>query len=196
MAIDTLFPPMELDEPDYVDRNVNKIYRATGESYPQKTHYIPAELSFREDFVREYLSDSNPVHALMRLGHTQAVALNAAPRLMAEQYVKDLISKRGEHRLTGMDGSQKDDTLRSEMELILRQIMCDPSAKGSERVAAAKELANLRGFHAPVKSDSEDNLGGVMIVPALPRSVDAIDDWEQLSIVSQQELKKNVIKDI
>ena len=196
MALDELCPPMELDEPDYVDRKVNKIYTPTGETYPPKTHYIPAELSFREDFVREYLTDHNAVNALMRLGHTQAVALSSAPRLMAEQYVKDLITKRGEHRLTGMDGSQKDDTLRAEMELILRQIMCNPSAKGSERVAAAKELAALRGFHAPIKTDSDDNLGGVMIVPQLPNSVEAIDDWEQLSIVSQQQLKRDVIKDI
>jgi hypothetical protein len=74
--------------------------------------------------------------------------------------------------------------------------MNDSSSKGSERVAAARELAALRGFHAPVKSDSEDNLGGVMVVPQLPNSSDAIDDWEQLSIVSQQQLKRDVIKDI
>lgn len=195
MTHDNLFPPMELDEPDYIDRKVNKIYVPTGEAYPPKTNYIPAELSFREDFVREYLTDRNAVSALMRLGHTHAVALSSAPRLMSEKYVADLISKR-EHRLTGMDSAQKDDTLRAEMELVLRQIMNDSSSKGSERVAAARELAALRGFHAPVKSDSEDNLGGVMVVPQLPNSSDAIDDWEQLSIVSQQQLKRDVIKDI
>jgi hypothetical protein len=107
MTHDNLFPPMELDEPDYIDRKVNKIYVPTGEAYPPKTNYIPAELSFREDFVREYLTDRNAVSALMRLGHTHAVALSSAPRLMSEKYVADLISKR-EHRLTGMDSAQKD----------------------------------------------------------------------------------------
>jgi len=67
----------------------------------------------------------------------------------------------------------------------LRQIATDSFQKGSARVAAVRELAAIRGFHAPVKSQVDLNTRtGVMQVPA----VASLDEWEAAATASQNAL--------
>ena len=139
------------------------------------------EKILRNEFVRNYLIDFDPVLACMRVGFAKAFAENYAIRFMAEPYVQQ--------RITDLTLQAPDDTDAQEEadKQLTLTVLREAAQRGpySSRVAAAAKLATILGMDKPIQNNLEiTNKGGVMVVPGIVN----IDNWEAEAIKAQEDL--------
>lgn len=193
-AFDDLFvPPTVLDDDSYQGNRPalqdNPIYPSVKGKYLPKTDYTRDEVSFRKEFITEYVKDNNAEQALMRLGRTASNAATVAPRIMSEQLVLNLIAEYTDTIASQADRAE--DNLREDVVMVLRNILGDPEAKASERVAAARLLTDIHGFN---KQSTNTVNSGVMLVPFI--SDDDADNWSEKAQSMQAQLRVDVLRAI
>jgi hypothetical protein len=139
------------------------------------------ELAFRRSFVKEYLRDFDAYRACLRLGLLSQFANKWKDILMGEAAVQRMIA-------TALEtiGDEDERALDADKQLVLSKMrMVALSGENKDAVNAAKVIAQMRGFNAPIKVDqSVVNKGGVMVVPATA----SLDEWERAALESQQSL--------
>lgn len=144
----------------------------------------PAQKALRERFVEEYLYDRNSYHAALRCGFMSAFAMEYSRRFLEEAYVQNLIKfyDKGGH----LSGDKQQRRVKEErVEQVLMHLAEMPSVPERVRVSAAGKLALIYGMNAPLKTQTDVNhRGGVMMVPAIA----SVDDWEQSALASQEKL--------
>lgn len=149
--------------------------------WEEQVNLSEKEKILRNEFVRNYLIDFDPVLACMRVGFTKAFAEDYAIRFMAEPYVQKRIT---ELTLETPD----DETAQEEADKQLTlAVLREAAQRGpySSRVAAAAKLATILGMDKPIQNNLEiTNKGGVMMVPGIVN----IDDWEGQAVKSQEDL--------
>jgi len=139
------------------------------------------ELALRNEFVRQYLIDFDPVLACMRVGFTKAFAEDYAIRFMAEPYVQKRITELSLE--TPADELEQEELDKQLTLSVLRQAATN--GPYSSRVAAAAKLASILGMDKPVANTLDiTSKGGVMVVPGISN----VDDWEETALKAQQEL--------
>lgn len=204
-TFDDLFvPPSVIDDdeflgfmpegtPEQPTMTDNPIYPSSSGSFIKKTNYSREELFFRKAFVEEFIKDRDAKAALMRLGRSNANATLLAPRLMAEQLVLTMIA---EYKEEITDESHKtEQNIREDIVLTMRNIMADPNAKPSERVAAARLLVDLHGLTKVATTD--DLQHNIMLVPFIDmQTEDALDTWAAKAQEMQRQLKVDVLAGI
>lgn len=139
------------------------------------------EQALRNEFVRHYLIDFDPVLACMRVGFTKAFAEDYAIRFMSEPYVQKRIT---EATLETPDDENEQEEKDKQLTLA---VLREAAQRGpySSRVAAAAKLASILGMDKPSASTLEiTNKGGVMVVPG----IGDVDDWEETALKAQQDL--------
>jgi hypothetical protein len=139
------------------------------------------EIILRNEFVKNYLIDFDPVLACMRLGFKRTFAETWAKTFMDEPYVVKRITELT-YKTTEDEGLQEE--LDKQLTL---SVLREAAQRGpfSSRVAAASKLASILGMDKPVTNQLEiTNRGGVMVVPG----VGNVDDWEQEAVKLQEEL--------
>lgn len=139
------------------------------------------ERALYDTFCAEYLVDLNSIKAASRCGFQASFAADYGKILFQKSYVQ--------RRLAAIQAVKPDPKQEREYDHVntkarLRAIINDELQKASARVAAARELNAMHGFHAPTKIDvNAANKGGVMILP-----IGSADDWERAAKASQQAL--------
>ena len=146
----------------------------------------PAERLVRERFVHEYLFDFDPSAAARRVGFHGPEAVEAGRKLMDETGVQRMISERMR---------QYDPAKEVTMGRVLAGLMKEANDRGigsshSARVASYMGMAKIMALGETNKTETNVNLGGVMVVPA-PVS---IEQWEAQATTSQAQLKADVTK--
>lgn len=139
------------------------------------------ERALYDTFCAEFLVDRSPIKAASRCGFQASFAADYGKILFQKSYVQ--------RRLAAMEAIKPDTRKEREYDAVntkarLRAIINDDLQKASARVAAARELNAMHGFHAPTKIDvNSANKGGVMVLP-----VGSAADWEAAAKASQQAL--------
>lgn len=146
----------------------------------------PAERLLRERFANEYIMDFDATAAARRVGFTGPSAVEAGRKLMEEVVTNRLIAE----RIRAYDPA-KDISLGR----VIAGLVEEATSKGvgtshSARVAAWMGIAKVVGMGEANKSETNVNLGGVMVVPPTP----SIEEWEKMAVDSQAKLKADVTK--
>ncbi len=137
-----------------------------------------------DQFCIEYLVDHNATLAASRCGFQSGFAVEYGRLFLSRSYVQRRLAE-----LKRKDAdTAADRTYDHSMSIAtLRQIATDGAQKGSARVAAVRQLAMIRGFNAPVKTQVDLNTrAGVMQVPA----VADLEAWEAAATASQSALEE------
>ncbi len=140
------------------------------------------EKVLRNKFVDEYLVDFNELRAALRCGFNIRWAEEYAHRFMQEPYVLCRINERREE-LDYLDKRVASPLKKHLFNLMLTEAKVQGGTQAA-RVSAIGRLMSVMGMDAPVQSEVTHK-GGVMLVPAPPKS---LDDWEKEAMDSQQKL--------
>lgn len=147
----------------------------------------PTERLLRERFATEYIQDFNPTEAARRVGFDGDYAVEAGRKLMTEVVTARLIQE----RLSAYDPSVHLSLGRVVGLLVKEGTREGPGASHAARVAALTNAAKIVGVGEANKNQTEVILGGVMVVPAAPAT---IEQWEAQAAHSQAKLKADVTK--
>lgn len=149
------------------------------------------EKLLRDEFVKEFYFDRNPVAAARRIGFMQGFAEEYASRFMQEAYVRQKM-KEYELNLLKDDPSQLEEKRRMvEQKLLEEANYRGPGSSHAARVAALSKLAAMYGLEKSAKDETleDENYGGVMVVPAITSP----DEWG-VNAAEQQAQLKSVVK--
>jgi phage terminase small subunit len=143
------------------------------------------EKKIRDQFVREYLVDMDPLAAAIRCGYMQAFAKEYALKFMAEPYVQQMIQE-GHGQLLSDDGILKQVVKH---DLLKAARYYGEGASHSARVSALAHLAKILGMDTAAKAEEQEQAhrGGVMQVPTIAN----ITEWEAAAAAQQAELQTN-----
>ena len=134
--------------------------------------------------MAEYMFDFNPRAAAIRAGFRGQNATDAARTFMDEPIVQRLIRERQQ----SFNASTEITLARISAGLLREANREDPTASHAARVNAFEKLAKLHGLGQANTPEVQVNLGGVMVVPAVPSA----DAWEAQAAASQGALKADV----
>lgn len=141
-----------------------------------------AELQLYELFCQEYLVDRNPTLAASRCGFMAEMAEEYGKRMFRKSYVQKRLRVLRSLDVTSTANVDYDRSLVIDT---CRAVAADPAMKSSARIAAARELASIRGFHAPAKTQVDLNSrGGIVMLPGIAN----LEDWEAAAQRSQTAL--------
>lgn len=134
-------------------------------------------------FVQQYLLDGSTTLAASRCGFQAGFAEEWGKELFRKSYVQRQIVALGQLR---KQDTQQDAEYDHSMSIsVLRSIATNPMARESARVAAVRQIAAMRGFNAPIKTQNDDGArGGLVFLPG----VISLDEWEAEARASQDAL--------
>ncbi len=112
----------------------------------------PVEKQLRDQFVTEYLRDSDRVQAAIRCGFGRGYAEQYAEQFWYEPYVQRAIADRQRGTAGDLDSQT------SEHKALVFSVLLQAAQNGpyASRVAAARELNAMHGFTKPDASGNEE----------------------------------------
>lgn len=147
----------------------------------------PGEKALRDKFVAEYIVDYDEYRAALRIGFLPSVAATYCKQFMNEGYVQREIARIKREQQIDPKAQQEHDrelTLNTLREAMQR----GPYAS---RVQAARAVAAMHGFDAPIRTQNENiHRGGVMMVPTIA----SVEEWEKAAQASQEKLVEETQK--
>lgn len=152
-----------------------------------KVHTEPKGLQkeHRDQFIKEYMRDFNPVNAAIRCGFAGPKALEVSDRYMGEPYVMRGIQDAIEAIDLNPDNSFVDNMKRTVIMNLASQSQYDgANASHAARIKATETISKLMGMEPDKKVNVKHNTSGVMMVPG----VASIEEWETEATVSQNKL--------
>lgn len=145
------------------------------------------EKELRLKFVDEYFYDRDPIGAAMRIGFMAPFAKDFAQQFLSEGFVRRAIKEREQALLSNQPEVVEEK--KKKVESAYWEIINSPLSSGSAKVAALNSLAGLYGMNVKqTEPESEDTIGGVMVVPAMQSA----DDWGATAADQQAKLKATV----
>jgi hypothetical protein len=162
----------------------------------EERQYTHRERALRDLYVKEYLTDYDPVGAAIRVGYNRGIAKEYAVRFMEEPYVLRQIAK--------MEAAPSDE---SGEDLMKKQIIAGlkreanyrgPGSSQAARVAALAKLAHLHGMEPASKVKQEVTgadgapLAGQIVIPGVMTP----DQWEQIAAQQQSDLVSGKIAQV
>lgn len=150
----------------------------------------PREKALRDEFVKEYYFDRNPVAAARRLGFMEGFAEDYAQRFMNEAYVRRKM-KEYESKLVQDNPDQlAEKRAMVEQKLLFEANYHGPGSSHAARVSALSKLCALYGMEkaSGEKDLVDEDYGGVMVVPAMVSA----DNWGAAAAKQQEKLKQTV----
>jgi len=144
----------------------------------------PQSRLVREAFVAEYMFDFNPRAAAIRAGFRGSVATDAAKTFLEEPVVQRMIRE----RMQSFNASTEITLARISAEYLKQATRTDSAASHAASVNALEKLSKLHGLGEANAPETQINLGGIMVVPAIPDA----DSWEAQATQSQTALKADV----
>lgn len=140
------------------------------------------ERQLYDRFAAELLIDNDPTRAASRCGFQAGFAEEYGRRFVRISYVQRRIA---EMRRGNVDTAADNEYDKASIINTLRRVMMDDYQRGTARVAAARSLAELRGFTLAAKAPADASIrGGVVLMPGIAK----IDDWEAQAEASQRKL--------
>lgn len=147
------------------------------------------ERALRDQFVEEYMFDTDGVKACQRLGFSISFAEQYALTFLSESYVQQRIRARTLAAAPDPERQRGTDEMQVRA-VLMRWANCD---HGPTAVAAARQLCAMFGFDNKTREEEDDAaLGGVMVVPGIA----SIEEWEKTAMASQQQLSEVAQADV
>lgn len=147
------------------------------------------EKALRDQFVKEFYFDRNPLAAARRLGFMEGFAEDYSVKFMKESYVRKKMKEYEENLLDDSPDHLEEKRRMVEQKLLAEANYHGPGSSHSARVSALTKLCALYGMDKDVKQEQEeDNIGGVMVVPAMG----SVDGWGAAAANQQLKLKETV----
>lgn len=154
----------------------------------------PREKALRDLFVREYLTDYDPIAACLRCGFMRSFAEEYATKFMSEPYVRQqLIILEQTTPLPGTGSNDADDYNRKRIVTgLFREAHDMKNGSSSSRVSALKELAVIYRLTEKVIEDPNKgkkvHRGGIIQVPEIAD----VTQWEEVATHTQEKLVADV----
>lgn len=147
-----------------------------------------ARMTLTEQFIQEFLVDRDPLEAARRVGVAQVSRKATVRKWMADPKVRSEIDR----RTLEMDPATmiKPQWVIAKFQEIAASRFASESAKNTALTNLAK-LAKMYPKESGGSDDDEPRRRGVLLVPADAAS---LDDWERVSMRSQERLKQDVRK--
>lgn len=121
------------------------------EDVTEGTYLTEHERETRERFVKEYVTDYDPLGAAIRIGYQEAYARSFSAQFMNEPYVRQLIAA---HEKEVGEETEAEKHKRIIVASLYR-IVNSRNAPASAQVAALGKLTSIFNLDAPVKTISE-----------------------------------------
>lgn len=140
------------------------------------------ERELRDNFVREYLTDYDPVAAAGRIGYSHAFAKEYGVKLMNDPYVLQ--------RIKQFEGDPEDESPETARRQVIAGLKREANFRGAgssqaARVAALSKLATIYGLDKVAPTDPNDNeMEGTFVVPGMMTT----EEWEKKAAAQQAAL--------
>lgn len=154
----------------------------------EERSYSDREIKLRNNFVKEYLKDYDPVGAAQRVGYARSIAREYAIRFMDEPYVARMIKQLEEAPIEEVDTETMKKRIMAGLYKEANNFGLGATHAG--RVAAWAKLAQLQGMEPASRVKNEITgadgaaLGGMFVLPGLMTP----EDWEKAAATQQQDL--------